>query len=70
VAGLLHSLLLGFVLIVLWFAIAGGVHTFIPVIAMPAQAVRHHRVIGLVLLILVVAWIIISNSLGQNGTHP
>jgi len=69
VAGLLHSLFIGITLIVLWLAIVGGVHAFVPVIAMPTHVVRHHRIIGLVLLVLAVAWIVISNSLGQNGIH-
>ena len=70
VAGLLHSLFIGITLIALWPAIVGGVHTFVPVIVMPAQAVRHHGIIGLVLVIFAVAWIVISNSLRQNGIHP
>ena len=70
VAGQLHSLLFGIALIILWVGIVGGVHAFVPVVVMPTLSVRRHRLIGLLLVILAVVWIVVSNSVAQNGIYP
>ena len=66
----MHSLLSGIALIVLWVGIVGGVHAFVPVVVMPTLSVRRHRLIGLLLVILAVVWIVVSNSVAQNGIYP
>ena len=66
----MHSLVVALALLALWVGFVGGVHLFVPVSALPTQAGRRYRVFGLVLVILVVVWVVVSNSVAQNDILP